>query len=296
MIEFHADDYGLFPEQSKRILVCRSGGVLNGTSLMPNSEHLNSCLEMLRPYAPGMRLTVHLNLLEGASLCPAEELPLLVDAQGVFRVSFLTLLLAPLSRKRDEYRRELRSELRAQIRAVQPFLAELDAPLRLDGHAHWHMLPIVFDALMDVIREDALPVRYIRMPSEPLSLYLRHLARIFPFHPINLVKTALLRILCRRNRRRYYRELADLEQSLFLGVLFSGGFTLEKFRLLLPDAIQMAKKRGWDLELLAHPGAVYEPEDVRALTSRDDVVFLTSPARKTEAAAFLSLKEDDYAD
>ena len=296
MIEFHADDYGLFPEQSKRILACRSGGVLNGTSLMPNSEHLAECLEMLRPYADGMRLTVHLNLLEGASLCPAEELPLLVDAKGVFRVPFLTLLLAPLSRKRDEYRRELRSELRAQIRAVQPFLAELGAPLRLDGHAHWHMLPIVFDALMDVIREDELPVRYIRMPSEPLSLYLHHLVRIFPFHPINLVKTALLRILCRRNRRRYRKELAGLEHSLFMGVLFSGGFTLEKFRLLLPDAVRMAKRRGWDLELLAHPGAVYEPEDVRALTSRDDVVFLTSPAREKEAAALISLKEDDYAD
>lgn len=293
MIEFHADDYGLFPAQSRRILSCRQNGVLNGTSLMPNSPCLAECLELLRPWASGMHLTIHLNLMEGKSLSPSGALPLLTDTEGVFAVSFLTLLLAPLSPKREEYRRQLKEELRAQIRAVRPFLTEMGAPLRLDGHAHWHMLPIVFDALMDVIREDELPVRYIRMPAEPLSLYARHLGHIFPFHPINLVKTALLRLLCRRNRRRYRRELSGMEQALFLGVLFSGGFTLEKFRLLLPDAVRLAEKRGWHLELLAHPGAVYEPEDIRALTNRDDVAFLTSPARRKEAEAFLKLKEEN---
>ena len=293
MIEFHADDYGLFPAQSRRILACRQRGALNGTSLMPNSPHLAECLEMLRPWAAGMHLTVHLNLMEGKSLSPIGALPLLTDKEGVFAVPFLTLLLAPLSPKREEYRRQLKTELRAQIRAVRPFLTELGAPLRLDGHAHWHMLPIVFDALMDVIREDELPVRYIRMPAEPLGLYARHLGHIFPFHPINLVKTTLLRLLCRRNRRRYRHELSGMEQALFLGVLFSGGFTLDKFRLLLPDAVRLAKKRDWQLELLAHPGAVYEPEDIRALTNRDDVAFLTSPARQKEAEAFLKLKEEN---
>ncbi len=296
MIEFHADDFGLFPEQSRRILACRAQGDLNGTSLMPNSPCLEACLDLLRPYAGGMRLTVHLNLMEGKSLCPPEEVPLLTNAEGVFSVSFGSLLLAPLGRLRGEYRRELKAELRAQIHALLPFLTEVEAPLRLDGHAHWHMLPIVFDALMELIEEEQLPVRYIRMPAEPIGLYARHLGRIFPFHPINLVKTALLRILCRRNRRRHRRALAGMEQAVFLGVLFSGGFTLDKFRLLLPDAAHLAQRRGWDLELLAHPGAVYEPEDIRALTNRNDVAFLSSPAREREAEAFLMLKEVAHAE
>ena len=290
MIEFHADDYGLFRRQSERILNCRLNGVLNGTSIFPNSPHLAECMALLRPAAEGMRLTVHLNLMEGRSLCPPSEIPLLVDGEGVFSVSFLRLLLVPPGMARRVWKEQLKRELSAQIGALRPYLEELGLPLRLDGHAHWHMLPVVFDALMELIEEERLPVRYIRMPSEPLGLYIRHLPRIFPFHPINLVKTALLRLLCRRNRRKYAPRLAGLEQSLFLGVLFSGCFSYDKFRLLLPDARRLAEKRGWDLELLAHPGAVYEPEDIRLLTSREDAAFLSHPNRKEEAQAFLRLK------
>ena len=46
MTEFHADDYGLFPAQSRRILECCTGGALNGTSLLPNSPWLEDCLAM----------------------------------------------------------------------------------------------------------------------------------------------------------------------------------------------------------------------------------------------------------
>ena len=292
MIEFHADDYGLFPEQSRRILRCREEGVLNAVSIFPNSPDLQRCLEQLDPVARELRLTIHLNLMEGKSLCPPEQLPLLVDGEGVFTVSFASLLLAPLTGKYGQYRQQLKRELSAQIHALLPYLQAQGAPLRLDGHAHWHMVPVVFDALMDVIREEELPVEYIRMPAEPVGLFFRHLPALFPFHPINIVKTALLRILCRRNRRRHRQALAAMKQSLFLGVLFSGNFGYEKFRALLPDARRLAEKKGWDLELLAHPGAVYEPEDVEKLTNRDDVHFLTSPCRDEEGRALRRLKED----
>ncbi len=292
MIEFHADDYGLFPEQSRRILRCREEGVLNAVSIFPNSPDLQRCLEQLDPVARELRLTIHLNLMEGRSLCPPEQLPLLVDGEGVFRVSFSSLLLAPLTGKYGQYRQQLKRELSAQIHALLPYLQAQGAPLRLDGHAHWHMVPVVFDALMDVIREEELPVEYIRMPAEPVGLFFRHLPALFPFHPINIVKTALLRILCRRDRRRHGQALARMKQSLFLGVLFSGNFGYAKFRALLPDARRLAENRGWDLELLAHPGAVYEPEDVEKLTNRDDVRFLTSPCRDEEGQALRRLKED----
>lgn len=290
MTEFHADDYGLFPAQSKRILDCFDNGVLNGTSVMPNSEFLPECLKLL-PDA-GLSLSVHLNLMEGRCVAPKEDLDLLVNEDGVFSVSFLRLLLCGLTGKRERYKHQLKRELRAQIQALLPLFAQLGQPLRLDGHAHWHMLPVVFDALMEVIAEDGLDIRYIRIPREPLSLYLRHFFHIFPFHPINIVKTLLLHILSSRNLRRHGTYLRTLEQRIFLGVLFSGCFDYEKFRLLLPDAEALARARGCGLELLAHPGAVYEPEDIAELTNRDDLHFLTSPARQLEAEAYRKLKED----
>lgn len=176
-------------------------------------------------------------------------------------------------------------ELSAQIRALRSVIEGRGEALRLDGHAHWHMLPVVFDALMDVIAEEELPVAYIRIPREPIGLFLRHFPAILPFHPINIVKSLLLNLLAGRNLRRYGAYLDTLEKKLFLGVLFSGCFDYDKMRLLLPEAEAEAARRGWGVELLAHPGAVYEEADIRELTSRDDLAFLTSPDRMTEAEA-----------
>lgn len=283
MTEFHADDYGLFPAQSGRILDCWREGALNGTSLMPNSPCLDECLDMLPP--EGIALTVHLNLIEGRCLAPKEALPLLVDDRGVFRASFSSLLFSRFTGKYREYRREIKMELSAQIRALRSVIEGRGEALRLDGHAHWHMLPVVFDALMDVIAEEELPVAYIRIPREPIGLFLRHFPAILPFHPINIVKSLLLNLLAGRNLRRYGAYLDTLEKKLFLGVLFSGCFDYDKMRLLLPEAEAEAARRGWGVELLAHPGAVYEEADIRELTSRDDLAFLTSPDRMTEAEA-----------
>lgn len=293
MTEFHADDYGLFPTQSERILASYHEGVLNGTSIMPNSPRLGECLDMLPER--GIALAVHLNLMEGKCLAPKEELPLLVDAEGVFSVSFSGLLFCRFTGRYQAYKTQLKKELSAQIHTLRPFLDARGEALRLDGHAHWHMLPVVFDALAELIEEERLPVRYIRIPREPLGLLLRHFPAILPFHPINIVKTLLLHALSGRNLRRH-RALTDrLEKKLFIGVLFSGCFDYEKFRQILPDAEREAAKRGWGLELLAHPGAVYEAEDVAALTNRDDLAFLTSPNRMTEAAALRKLRDREHA-
>ena len=56
-----------------------------------------------------------------------------------------------------------------------------------------------------------------------------------------------------------------------------------------------AESRPRGVELLLHPGAVYEEEDIRELTNRDDLRFLTSPARKVEAEALRRLGKKEEA-
>ncbi len=284
-IEYHADDYGLFPEQSKRILRCHEKGKLNGVSVMPNSDDLEVCMELLRPYQKEIAVTIHLNLIEGRSLCDPQEVPLLTVSSGIFRVSFGQLLLHSFLPDRDPYWEQIKKELRAQIFAVVPFLEE-GAPLRIDGHAHYHMLPVVFDALMDVIREEHLQVSYIRIPKEHLSLYLRHWKQMQDFSPINLVKVLILNILAWRNLRKYGDYLNSLEQKLFLGVFLSGRMYRENVAQILPEARRLASKQNRDIEILAHPGGVYEAADTARLTNSDDVSFLTSESRRKEAAMF----------
>ena len=70
-VEYHADDYGLFPAQSRRILDCSDHGVLNAISIMANSPYLPECMEMLRSYQDRLKITLHLNFMEGRAFSPA---------------------------------------------------------------------------------------------------------------------------------------------------------------------------------------------------------------------------------
>lgn len=286
-IEFHADDYGLFPAQSERILDCWEHGVLNGVSVMPNSPFLQTAMERLYAAKREMAVTVHLNIIEGKSLCSAGEVPLLVDEKGVFRVSFGGLLLHSFLPGRKRYREQLKKEILAQIQAVMQYLPE-GTPLRLDGHAHYHMVPVMFDALMDVLKEEAWQISYIRMPREHLSLYLRRLGKLQDISPINFAKVIILNLLARRNDHKYGFFLRNLEQRLFLGVFLSGRMTLPNVSAILPDAMELAKRNHMDMELLSHPGGVFEDADIEKLTSKDDLHFLTCSFRNKEG---IMLKE-----
>lgn len=285
-IEYHADDFGLFPTQSQRILDCHIGGRLNAVSVMPNSEELEVCMALLQPYRKEISVAIHLNLIEGRSLCGHREVPLLTGEDGILRVSFGKMLLHSFLPDRNAYREQLKREFRAQIRAVSTYL-DADTPLRLDGHAHYHMLPVAFDALMDVIREDRLNVSYIRIPREHPLLYLRHWRKLQQIPAINLAKVLILNLLARRNHRKYREYLDSLEQRVFLGVSLSGCMHRDNVAHILPDAIALAKKQGQKLEILAHPGGIYEAGDVAKLTNPDDIAFLTSSARQKEATLFM---------
>lgn len=295
MIEYHADDYGLFLTQSQRIVDCCQNGVVNGISVMPNSPCLSECMELLRPLEKEIQIAVHLNFMEGRSICTPEEVSLLVNKQGIFSVSFGKLLLASILPGRKQYRTQLQKEIHAQIHAVLPYLD--GRPLRIDGHSHYHMLPVVFDALMDAIQEENLSVSYIRIPKEHIKVYFLHRKELVQFLPINLLKVLILNLLVKRNKRKYRRFLDSLEQSVFSGVMYSGRMCTQNMRAILPELKHLAEQKRGNLEILAHPGGVYEQEDIAQLTNKDDMVFLTSSLRQVEAEAFISLKNcanDEY--
>lgn len=289
-IEYHADDYGMFPTQSQRILDCFSNGCLNGVSVMPNSDWLCQCMEMLRPVQEDIAVTVHLNLMEGKSLAFPEGGSALTDQQGVLRASFWGLLVRSCLPGREKLRRQLKEEFRRQIFAVKQYLNP-NQPIRLDGHAHYHMIPVAFDAMMDVIREEKLEISYIRIPRENIGLYLRNWKHIKDYAPINLAKVAILNLLAARNQWKYKEILSGYEQKIFMGVFLSGRMHGDNVRSLLPDACALAKRRNCGLEMLAHPGGVYEPEDIARLTNRDDILFLTSSMRRKETTMFQIVKE-----
>lgn len=290
MTEYHADDYGLFPVQSKRIIDCCTGGVVNGISVMPNSIYLSECMELLRPVMDQLQIAVHLNFIEGHALCSPEQIPCLVDSHGRFSVSFGRLLLASvLPAMRKQYRIQLQKEIRAQIHAVNFYLR--GKALRIDGHAHYHMIPVVFDALMDVVRQEQLKVSYIRIPKEKIGFYFSLRKKLEHFRMINLLKTVILNVLAARNQYKY-RDFMKGKDGIFIGVMYSGRMSRRNMHTIVPAAEKLAEQTGQHLEILAHPGGVREKEDIQQLTNQDDIIFLTSAFREEEAAAFRSLKEN----
>ena len=78
-----------------------------------------------------------------------------------------------------------------------------------------------------------------------------------------------------------------MEKKLFLGVALSGRMYYENLKVFFPQAMKLAQKRGWDLEILGHPGGVFEDEDIAKITCEEDRIFLTSPLRNREKSMFL---------
>ena len=109
-IIFHADDFGITRQQSERILccstVCGGKGVLNSTSILVNSPAFSECATLIQPHveSQSIQLGWHVNLLEGSCCAPSQNIPLLVNASGLFDKSFTQLLkLSKSTQKKSGY-------------------------------------------------------------------------------------------------------------------------------------------------------------------------------------------------
>ncbi len=292
MIEYHADDYGLFKTQSRHIMHCYHNGALNGISIMPNSPYLAECMDEIKDFRKKLFVTVHLNFVEGRPLT-GDKAKRLTDKYGNFNIGFGKLLIlgyVPVIRR--IYYKAIRREVEAQLIACKEYMN--DGRFRIDGHVHYHMLPLIFDALMDVIKKNNLQVSYIRFPKEDLDIYRRSAGKISGIKTINIIKVLVLNALSRRNERKYAMELRNLgvENKLFMGVMLSGHMFYDSVKECINAGADIMADRGLsDMEILFHPGDVTVPEDVEQLTSKDDISFLfdNSANRQKEADALVKL-------
>ena len=282
---FHNDDYAFFVEESKRIVRCTEDGVVNFVSVMGNSTCIDECMALI---GEEVLIAVHLNFVEGKCLSEPKDVNMLVDENGVFLHEFVKLLVySYIPFVRGKVRKQLKIEISKQINHILPYMDSEGRGIRIDSHMHYHEIPVFFDALMDVINEENLKVAYIRQSKERLSLYLK--AGVF-FSPINLIKSLVLNTLCFRNSIKYREFLSGCEERLFLGVAQSGHMTFDKVSKLWPFAKEWADAHNCGIEMLSHPGAVKEEEDLKAVTYEGDYEFLTSPLRDAEGEAWIRMK------
>jgi len=289
-----ADDFGLSEGITTSILDAVDRGMVTSVSIIANGSGFEHAVSEYRARR-GLFLAVHLNLMEGRALCPADQVPDLVDEQGCFRHSFQSLYLAHLragSTRRAELRRQVRAELCAQLQRVAGSIGP-QIGLRVDSHLHVHMIPFVFDVLMELHHE--FRFGYVRCLAEPFFLAYDGFDSLRNYAGLNIAKHAVLNTLARR-ALPHLRSRGIAHCQHFIGVLFTGNMRVEAASAALA---RLEGRCGGDelVEILLHPGGAAPGEDSiwNQKPAFRDVYY--SPWRKRErdtleSPAFRALVED----
>ena len=290
----HADDFGITPEQSRKILECCSGvpggrGALNSLSVLANSPRFEECAALLDSRPAGLRVGVHLNFVEGPCVADPAQVPMLVDERGVFRLGYGGFLAASALRG-AELARQVEIEAAAQVGRVAGRFPELAGALRLDGHQHTHLIPAVFRGVLAVAARPEYNLEYLRIPAEPAAPFAAA-GVAGTIEPVNRVKRGLLNYLWRRDRRAF--EAAGLgayaeKSAVFCGLSFSGHMDEKRVAAVYPHLREVADARGMALELLFHPGRVDAPEHCLNPALPGFVEFSCGEGRDVEHAALRS--------
>lgn len=291
-IDFHADDYALSENSDNDILNLCKEGKLDSISVIPNLEIFDSAaqkfLKKKKDFPKEVKVSVHLNVMEGKCLSDRRLLPDLVDTNGFFNVSWGKLFMFSMNPfKRKSIHRQLKTEILAQIKkAVDSGLCDAKA-LRVDSHQHPHMIPVFFDATSDALLESGFKTEYVRNSQDPISLYLPFISLYKSYSIANIVKCLILNHYSRKIKR--WQKKNGIKTNLLCGVFFSGHMGLERVKKVLPGFEKKCQKSGADLEVLFHPGSMLPSELTPEFTKPGFNEFHFSDGRKIEFDAAESL-------
>lgn len=284
MIYFCADDYGLNDITSLHIRKCIEKGALNKVSVFPNFDKIDLS-EILEN--KNIRISLHLNLVEGKCMAKADEVNLLADKNGKFKHTFTGLLKLSLF-QRKEFEKQVYREIKTQVLFWKSILPE-GTYFCIDSHQHTHMIPVVFNALINVLEDEGINLEYMRIPAEPLLPYIKTPSLYFTYAPINIIKQWLLRLFWFINKKQSKKY--KIPTSHFFGILFSGKMDEKRVNKILSKYKITAEKTGMDIEVLFHPGFLLE----RDVNFKDKNIvfekFYLSQNRKTEFDSVIKISE-----
>jgi len=159
-----ADDFGSSTSVNLAVAEAHDRGILTAASLMAGGAAFEEAVEIARKRR-GLSIGLHVTLCDGRAVLPCSEIPGLADSRGCFENS--------PSRAWMKYRHagllgQLDREIEAQFDQLEKSGVH---PTHIDGHHHLHMHPAIFGLLCG--HASRRGIRWIRIPSEPLSFLLR---------------------------------------------------------------------------------------------------------------------------
>ncbi len=154
-----ADDFGLSPAVNEAVETAYRDGILSTASLMVAGPAAADAVERARRL-PGLRVGLHLVVIEGPAVLPPAAIPLLVGEDGRFPSGQASLGVRYFFN--PPARRQLRQEIAAQFAAFAATGLPLD---HANAHKHMHLHPTVGRMLIGEGMRHGLPA--IRIPAEP---------------------------------------------------------------------------------------------------------------------------------
>lgn len=180
----NADDFGMSQAYNRAVLEGYSEGLLKSASLAANGGAFDEAVNVIIPQCPDLGVGVHLNIIEGQSLC--EDIDTLTDSNWNFNNSYGQLLWKAYNPKQKDFLPQVEREFRRQIEKVM----SKTKVTHLDSHVHVHSIPKIFDMVCRLAKEYG--INQVRTQFERPYI-IPDLRKHLNFkYPINLIKVALL--------------------------------------------------------------------------------------------------------
>lgn len=223
-----ADDFGLDPSINAGVVTAHRHGLVGCASLVASGRGFMDAVDRCRDN-PQLQVAIHLTLVEEVPAAPIERVRSLVDHGGRFPLDYRRFLARYLARRIR--RQDLVAELTAQIEKI---LEAGIQPFYLNSHQHLHMLPSLWEIVLDLATE--YEISNIRR-----SLY----QVVWDGHP----GAGLSRLGLNALSRRAVRRAADWHRLVpTVGLHTAGHLTKRKLGALLAGL----PPGTW--ELVTHPG------------------------------------------
>ena len=260
-----ADDFGRDVAVNEAVEAAHCDGILSTASLMVAAPAAADAVERARRL-PGLRVGLHLVLVDGAAVLPPGDIAGLVGADGRFddhqaRAGF-RYFFAP------GMRRLLAAEIRAQFEAFRATGLTLD---HVNAHKHMHLHPTIARLLVEIGSEYGM--RAVRLPSEPA-------AALRAACPGERYRTPAYQPAVAALRRRLHRAGLATADYCF-GIAWSGAMVEDRVLRLLPYLPP------GDSELYLHPASRTTPALAKAMPGyrhADELAALLSPAVRRRIA------------
>lgn len=252
-----ADDFGAAVAVNEAVERAHRDGILTAASLMVAGEAVDDAVARARAM-PTLGVGLHVVLVDGWPILPADRLPSLVDSHGRLRADMGRMSFKIFASR--SARRQLAHEVEAQFAAFAATGLPLD---HVNAHKHFHLHPTVAATILRIGRRYGM--RAVRAPIEPRRL----LQAIDGSRMVPRIEAAWARLVRRRMRAA---KMSVPDQVL--GLAWSGSMTAR--RLLgvlehLPAGLT---------EIYSHPATASYPGSAPGYDYCGELAALTDPLAK----------------